>query len=233
MVKSAKSLSDGDMMKILDYGVLLEDGTLVVADLHLGYEDYLSRRGVMIPRIQFPKTIERIREMTANSKTERIVFAGDVQHDFSRTSFQTGKEIDELIKKFSKYELVFLKGNHDTFLSGLISRHGYELGETRETSDFLITHGHKNVETKKRIIIGHEHPSIVLRDELGAVNKYKCVLVSDRIIVLPALSPLASGTVINQDEKPLSPLISDFNDFKPVIQGLEFPRIKKLEKIVK
>jgi metallophosphoesterase superfamily enzyme len=57
-----------------------------------------------------------------------------------------------------------------------------------------ITHGHKEVEWDGTLIIGHEHPSLQLRDEIGASIKRPCFLISDGVIVLPAFSPLATGT---------------------------------------
>jgi putative SbcD/Mre11-related phosphoesterase len=220
-------------VQFLDYGIFLKSlKALVVADLHLGYEEYLSGQGVTIPRTQFPKILDRIDRMVEETGSETIVFAGDVQHDFSKLSFRTRREVGELIDAFKDKKLAFLKGNHDTFLKGVLKSHGYDLVDEYKTPKFLVVHGHKAVNTDKPVIMGHEHPAIALMDELSVRRKYKCHLLGEKVLVIPAVSTLATGTVVNSAEKPLSPFIKSFDNLKPFVGGLEFPEVKVLKKII-
>ena len=41
--------------------------------------------------------------------------------------------------------------------------------------------------------MGHEHPSIKLRDDVGAILKFPVYLLNKRYIVLPAFNPLSPG----------------------------------------
>jgi putative SbcD/Mre11-related phosphoesterase len=220
-------------VKLLDYGAFIkQEGVLVIADLHLGYEEYLLKKGVTIPRNQFPKIIERINQMIEKTHPQTIVFAGDVQHDFAKLSFRTRTSVEKIINSFAGKKLVFLKGNHDTFLAGFLKNRGQDLREHFETKEFLVIHGHKAVNTGKTIIMAHEHPAIMLTDELGASRKYKCHLIGEKLLVIPAVSPLATGIVVNAEDEALSPLIVELGELKPFVQGLEFPRIKHLKKVV-
>jgi metallophosphoesterase superfamily enzyme len=45
--------------------------------------------------------------------------------------------------------------------------------------------------------MGHEHPAVKLRDELGAVVSVPAFLFTDRLLVLPAFSPLALGVDVS------------------------------------
>ena len=50
-------------VKLMDYGTLLiKERVLIIADLHLGYETYLEKQGITIPKNQFDETIKRIKE---------------------------------------------------------------------------------------------------------------------------------------------------------------------------
>ncbi|MBR9679264.1 MAG: metallophosphoesterase [Nanoarchaeota archaeon] len=221
-------------VKLLEYGALIKkENILIIADLHLGYETYLQKKGIFIPKNQFSETIKRIKKMVEQTKPKKIIFAGDIKHDFENMSYEARITIKKLINNFKKQELIFLKGNHDTFLKHVLEKHGYKFKETFETQEFLITHGHKKIKTKKTLIIGHEHPAIMLKDELGTQHKFKCHLVGEKLLVIPAISVLATGTIVNENKKALSPLITNLDELKPIIQELEFPKIKKLKKIVK
>jgi len=68
-----------------------------------------------------------------------------------------------------------------------------------------ITHGHIEVEKQGTLIIGHEHPSITIRDEMSAAFKKSCFLYHPSgVVVLPAFSPLAYGRNILRARKFIS-----------------------------
>jgi metallophosphoesterase superfamily enzyme len=49
---------------------------------------------------------------------------------------------------------------------------------------------------KGRMIMGHEHPAIVIGNGVESWAKCPCFLVNEQLIVLPAFSQWAAGTVI-------------------------------------
>ena len=48
--------------EIVDLGLLI-DRTLIISDLHIGYEQALNREGIMVPRFQYKKILERLQEI--------------------------------------------------------------------------------------------------------------------------------------------------------------------------
>src|SRR3989442_1602912 len=72
---------------------------------------------------------------------------------------------------------------------------------------YTIVHGHEEVSTLHPIVMGHEHPAVKLKDELGAVVSVPAFLVTDRLIVLPAFSPLALGVDVSSYPY-LSPILN-------------------------
>lgn len=83
------------------------------------------------------------------------------------------------------------EGNHDVGVLWL-KELGVEIVDELEIGRWKLVHGHKLVEGEN-FIIGHEHPAIRLRDEVGAVIKVPAFLMGKHLIVLPAFSPWAYG----------------------------------------
>jgi hypothetical protein len=75
-------------------------------------------------------------------------------------------------------------------------------------------HGHKIQDVQGLRIFGHEHPVIRFRDSVGAQVTMPCFLHDEmnNFLVMPAFSPLASGTNV------LSPETSFMN---PVLRTLD------------
>jgi uncharacterized protein len=102
--------------EITDLGLLI-DRTLIISDLHIGYEQALNRQGVMVPRFQYKKILERLQEIIKKFNIGRIVVNGDIKHEFGRI---TRQEWDEALNfiiflKNNFDEVILLKGNHDNF----------------------------------------------------------------------------------------------------------------------
>lgn len=176
---------------------LEEHQTLVVADLHLGMEAAMQTDGVEIPRYQGPIVRERIAELLEHFHPERIVIDGDFKHNFSRNLEQEWIEVRDVLHTLMKTARVDLvKGNHDNFLATMASEVGVSLRDRLELGQFLLVHGHEPVAPEKgqRVVVGHEHPAIVLRDKVGGRVKLPCFLVGPSTLALPAFSPLAEGT---------------------------------------
>jgi len=168
--------------------------TLVIADLHIGYEEHLQKKGVMVPRTQFKDIIKRLDWVTSHIAVEKVILNGDVKHEFGTISAQEWREVLRLIDYFQKKDIqvITVTGNHDTILGPI--RRKRQLKEFKEIrhKNILIAHGdyiHKKL--APIILIGHEHPAVTLR-EGAKKEKFKCFLKgkfkrSTLIVRLPAI----------------------------------------------
>src|SRR5207247_9440469 len=86
---------------------------------------------------------------------------------------------------------ILVRGNHDNYLATILGDLNLTLDPRADIGGYTIVHGHEEVSTLHPIILGHEHPALTLKYKLGAVVTVPPVLVRDRLVVLPAFSPLA------------------------------------------
>ncbi len=193
-----------------------------------------------------------LEEAFSSVSAERVVFAGDLKHLFGSLGRVEKQELMELLGYVKKHvaEVVVVRGNHDNFLPLMKRWFEFEIVDSLVLPPFLIVHGHKPLgdELKKSswqyLIMGHEHPSIALRDPIGVVGKFSCFLVGDtllpggrKVVVLPAVGIYQTGSKVTLSKDTyLSPIIREdvaIESLRPVVVGpdigvVEFPRLGDL-----
>jgi putative SbcD/Mre11-related phosphoesterase len=190
---------------------LVTGSTLIIADLHIGYESVLENDGIHLPRMQSRLMSERLTYLIDKFDIEKVVVLGDFKHEFSRNLNQEWQEVQtllELIKNAA--EVVMVRGNHDNYLATILSRMGIPMVDSFKENGVTFVHGHKDIGSRP-VIMAHEHPSIRIMDSIGAYVKLPCFLHHEGlgITVIPAFSPLALGTDLSTvtPEDYLSPLL--------------------------
>lgn len=207
-----------------------DEKTLILADLHIGYESVLRKKGLHLPHASYVYMKDAIDSMLKTTGAESIVFLGDLKHEFGKPSPQEWVEVMDLLSYLIEagIKIDVVRGNHDNFILAILSRFNVVLHESfMVIGHIMLTHGDKLIEPPpgiRTIIIAHEHPAVASRDMSGARYKFKCFLVGKydgkRIIVMPALSPLSSGVGINETDAKnlLSPYLrrTDIDAFTPL-----------------
>lgn len=196
--------------------------SLVLADIHLGYESALASTGVFLPRIQLRSAIRLLSEsLSALPWPARVVIDGDLKHVFEKLTRQERAEIARLGRWLATdsrvKEAIVVRGNHDTFIAPLLRDLGIELVEDclELGRGVVAAHGHKRPGCEfETLIIGHEHPAIQV-DVGGARVKLPVLLdvpldEESHVIVLPAAGAYQTGRSLGLDRGGyLSPLLKD------------------------
>ncbi|HDD46251.1 MAG TPA: metallophosphoesterase [Candidatus Aenigmarchaeota archaeon] len=205
-------------MEIVGKGLFIKKlNTMVLSDLHIGYEHALEQQGIMIPKSQYPKIKKEIVRMLDKSGAGNVIINGDVKHEFGEISRQEWFELNDFLELMASYNPIFIRGNHDNFLVGVLKKMGIPLYPYLLKEGMLFIHGDKEIDKDivnraKVIVMGHEHPAYVIRDEFGNLNRFKCFLKASiygkLLIVLPALNPLMPGSEINTSGMFLSPILA-------------------------
>ena len=222
-----------------DYAVLLRDErTVVISDLHLGFEAALAEQGVSIPRFQRKVILERLGAMLDRTKAEQVVVAGDFKHAFSKNLVDEWVEVKQVLRFLKDRAMpILVRGNHDNYLATILGDLGLALHDRADIGGYTIVHGHEDVPSLGPIIMGHEHPAVKLRDELGATVSVPAFLLAERLIVLPAFSPLALGVDVSSYPY-LSPILNRMEIEDARLIGaddkeglLDFGLVRKLKSI--
>ncbi len=175
-----------------------------VADLHIGFEEAL---GEQLARVQIRMMLEKFNRVIARHGIKEILLDGDIKYSFGKESKQEWKEIKFFVSDLlKKVQVKIVKGNHDFYLENIVRDLDVMISKEFELNGYLFAHGDGATERgkKKMLIIGNEHPSIKLRDEIGASRKYPCFLYArkEKLLVLPAANPWTYGTdVLGADSR--------------------------------
>lgn len=246
---------------IVDYPALLisDEKILVIADLHLGLEHELYKNGIVIsPQAgKFQKTLDKLIKMT---RAETLVILGDIKHEVPRISYREEKEIPKLFNHLiEEIQVLCCKGNHDTYLNKILpkevknhSSYGFVIGK------YGFFHGHawpsKELMQCDYLFLGHVHPAIEFRDDLGyrllehvwikgkldeklVKKKYKIKKTGKlQTIILPTFNKLLGGVAVNTkaNKELIGPLLAnkviDIRESKAfLLDGTPLGEIKKLK----
>ncbi|MBR9683852.1 metallophosphoesterase [Candidatus Woesearchaeota archaeon] len=222
-------------MEIVDLGLWLKnEKVLVVGDFHLGYEETLKGKGVLMPRFQLKDIIERLERILETINPEKIVINGDLKHEFGKVLNQEWRDVLKLVDFLldNCKELILVRGNHDTFLLPIARKRGVQVVNDYSVGDVFICHGNEVKETSaKKVVVGHEHPAISLREK-EKVEKYKCFLVGKwrrkSLVVMPSFNPISDGSDVLEGER-FSPYLEDISNFGVFVVGEKIYDFGKIE----
>ena len=192
------------------------DDTLVIGDLHIGVEAHLGKKGVHLTS-RTDKMFDAVME-AAGTDIDRILMIGDIKDSVPGSTRQEYREIpvfcDRLLDSFSEVGIV--RGNHDTnieeFVPGAVRI--YPAAGTR-IEDVGFIHGHTwpspDTMSCRVLVMGHEHPTALFKDGVGAHMSEPCWVrgrfnevpderyekLPEDFIVVPAFNRLLGGSPVN------------------------------------
>jgi len=234
-------------IEIVDLGLYISDlGILVIADLHIGHEAALEKHGVLLPLSTYPRMKRKLLNMIDERNIAELIILGDIKTEFGRPSIQEWIEVKDLLNTLKNMlRIHVVRGNHDNYILNILSKFSIDFHyPCFKLEDTIFIHGHEqlpqDIGDTEMIIMAHEHPAVTLRDKLGAKFKFKCFLKGTykgrELIVIPAFSPLATGTSVNEArrEEFLSPILQsiDIEELTPIVvednELFKLPKIKYL-----
>lgn len=241
-----------DEISLVDLGIYLKKSkTLVISDIHIGIEETLNSKGILIPRMHFKDQLKKIAEILKKIDCIKVIINGDLKHEFGKISETEWRNTLKFIDALGNREILLIKGNHDKSILPILKKRKVIRVEELILENILITHGdvinkHSDDSNIKLIIIGHEHPAILIKD-LIRNELFKCYVIGEytgkkmdkenkkdikpkQIIVQPSFNLLNIGTDIT-NEKMLSPYLSNLNDFNVYVVDddiYDFGKVRKL-----
>lgn len=200
---------------------------LVVADLHVGMELGLSKKGVHL----FNATelmAERIIRIMKEFSLKNLIMLGDIKESILYPENAELKLLKNFFKRLDGFQTRIIAGNHDAHLGEIIS---HDVDKELVIGNFGFLHGNRKPSQQMMgldyIISAHDHIAVRIREKSGAVYEQKAWAFyklgkkrakseyekfNDRIklISMPAFNDLIMGTTIDKNSKSrLNPLLSN------------------------
>ena len=157
--------SDVELLEGMPVAYIKSLNSIVVSDLHLGYEGAMAKRGTLVPKVNLKKILETLERAISDTKAGKIIITGDIKHDFSDIETDEFSELYDLIN-FLKQKGVapaLVKGNHDNFIERY--KEPFKLAVYKQEADvgnYLFFHGEEVPTIPKRhfemFMMGQEHP---------------------------------------------------------------------------
>ena len=199
--------------------------TILISDLHFGFEAELADRGVRVPS-QAWKLRELLIELIKEVDAERLIFLGDLKHRIPLSSWIEWREMPKVIKDLKRFvDLILVPGNHDGGIASMLGdliTYASSRGVLIEAEQkIFLLHGHtwpsKDVLKADLVVMGHLHPMVSLRTDVGGVFKKRVWLILEgdrrvlaerlgarsgrrkklKLIVMPAFNPILTGISVN------------------------------------
>lgn len=194
--------------------------TLVLSDLHLGYEEEMRRKGVFIPTGEFARIEALLDALIKRYRPRTILLNGDVKHGFGTINDSEWRHTRKLLETLQRVARVILvRGNHDLALEPVARSAGIATEPYWIEAGILYLHGDAVPESAllehiHTIIMGHEHPAVALSNGIRT-ETYKCFLVLPYerrdLIVLPSTFGLTAGLDVLANET-ANPLLKQLRD---------------------
>ncbi len=146
---------------------------MVVADLHMGWEIALSRKGIHVPT-QTYKLKEKLSSILSTFKPSSLMILGDIKHTVATAEIGEWQDVPDFFSQLGEKveETCVVKGNHDGNLEPLLPEKVRILPSTGVTiGEIGLFHGHRwpspNLLKCRTLIMGHVHPVIAFYDPAG------------------------------------------------------------------
>jgi putative SbcD/Mre11-related phosphoesterase len=204
--------------------ILLEDSrTLVVSDLHIGFEVELMKNGIFVPP-QGPLFAEQISAIAERTKAKRLVLLGDVKHAFTDPTYAEEDRVVDFLKRLvgTGLKIEIIPGNHDGDLKNVLpAKVKMHPADGAIIGDTGLFHGHAWPSARllecRNLLISHIHPTVAFVDSMGAFHKEPCFITcrllpeqirfnfpgkkfnrEARVLVMPAWNGLLGGGVVQE-----------------------------------
>ena len=167
-----------------------EQGTLLVADLHLGKAETFQAFGIAVPSGHAGDDLSRLGALYRRVGAENVVILGDLLH--SKVGLGDGlvRQIADGLRSLEA-QVTLVLGNHDKAAERVAEAAGIGVAERLERGGVFLTHK-PEVRDGLFNICGHVHPRAVVRLEFDRI-KLPCFVLERAQLILPAFGSFTAG----------------------------------------
>jgi DNA ligase-associated metallophosphoesterase len=167
---------------------LPEEGTLVVADLHLEKGSAYAARGVMLPPYDSTATLAALAAAIRRHQPARVIALGDSFHDRDAENRLAPEMRAALAALQQGRDWLWITGNHDPAITHAM---GGESAAEIVLAGVTLRH-EPTTSGGGYEIAGHLHPAAKVRMRGRAIRR-RCFALSAQRCVMPAMGAYAGG----------------------------------------
>ena len=204
-----------------------EERLLVVADLHFGIEADLAVHGLHF-KSRSAARLERLMKVIDTTAPDTLLLLGDVKHSIPTITRQEFHELPWILDQLrDRIPMKLFPGNHDIGIERYLRDKELQSKDGAVIDGVGYLHGHMYPSPELAghlIVIGHHHPLLSLRDEVGCalhspaylradVNTAALGMAADaenatptRVLFMPAFNEIAGYDLVQITKNPFSPL---------------------------
>lgn len=161
-------------------------GTLFIADLHLGKAATFRARGIPVPAGTTQGNLDRLSALLLALPVHRLVVLGDFLHAAEARSPSVLAALAGWRSRHPAVELVLVRGNHDSHAGDPPPALGIDVvDEPWRLGPFAGCH-HPQEAFACHVLAGHVHPAVVLRGPGRDALRLPCFAVHPGFTLLPA-----------------------------------------------
>ena len=175
---------------------LPEQGTLLVADAHIGKAVSFRKLGVPVPHGTTGETLERLSASIAVTGARRVVFLGDFLHSARARATPTLAALSQWREGHADIELLLVRGNHDSHAGDPPSSLGMRCVDEPLPFHGLALCHHPQVVAGAYALAGHLHPGAALGGRANDRLRLPCFHFGGDVGVLPAFGAFTGLHVV-------------------------------------
>lgn len=161
-------------------------GTLFIADLHLGKAATFRARGIPVPAGTTQGNLERLSALLQGLPVRRLVVLGDFLHAAQARTPSVLAALADWRRRHAALEVVLVRGNHDSHAGDPPSALGIGVvDEPWRLGPFAGCH-YPQEAPACHVLAGHVHPAVVLRGPGRDALRLPCFAVHAGFTLLPA-----------------------------------------------
>lgn len=204
-----------------------EQRLLVVADLHFGIEADLAAHGMYF-RSRSADRLERLEKLIDAADPEILILLGDIKHSIPSLTRQEYAEMPGILDALrNRVPLKVFPGNHDIGIERYLVDTELQPKDGTVIDGVGYLHGHmypSPLLAGNLIVIGHHHPQLSLKDEVGCALQTPAYLraglemeklgldpdpentTPTRVLFMPSFNEIAGYDIFRIINNPFSPL---------------------------
>jgi DNA ligase-associated metallophosphoesterase len=194
------SLSAASPLTLLPHhAAITPEGTLVVADLHLGKAPVLREKGLPIPKSHTRRNLNRLFELVVQNKIRRLVIAGDFLHGTTSRTPTVHDAVRDFLGALS-IPVTLVLGNHDRKNLPLPDDWPMEIVESLELEGWHVVHDPADAPPHRPSISAHWHPVFRVQDGKRSSLRLPCFWLKGQRLILPSFGSFTGGQRIQPGE---------------------------------